>query len=55
MANTALPYRLLSLLLATHFVTRVTPIDDIDGKSHKMELKSSYNYSTNHLKSKSHH
>ena len=29
------------LLLVTHFVTWVTPIDDINGKSHKMELKSS--------------
>ena len=35
------PYlSLLWLLLVTHFVTRVTPIDDIDGKSHKTELKS---------------
>ena len=41
------PYlSLLWLLLATHFVTRVTPIDDIDVKSHKTELKSSRNYST---------
>ena len=32
------PYlSLLWLLLAMHFVTRVTPIDDIDGKSHKTE------------------
>ena len=29
----------------THFITRATPIDKIDGKSHKMELKSSHNYS----------
>ena len=50
------PYlSLLRLLLAMHFATRVTPIDDIDGKSHKMELKSSRNYSINHLKSKSRH
>ena len=50
------PYlSLLWLLLTTHFVTRVTPIDEIDGKSHKTELKSSRNYSTNHLKSKSRH
>ena len=27
----------------------------IDGKSHKMELKSSYNYSTNRIKFKSRH
>ena len=40
------------LLPATDFVTRVTPIDDIDSKCHKMELKSSRNYSTNHLMSK---
>ena len=47
---------LLWLLLATHFVTRVTPpIKNIDGKNHKMELKSSRNYSTYHLKSKSRH
>ena len=46
---------LLWLLLAMHFVTRVTPIDDIDSKSHKTELKSSHNYSTNHLKSKLRH
>ena len=44
------PYlSLLWLFLATHFITRVTPIDDIEGKSHKAELKSSRNYSTNHL------
>ena len=44
------PYlSLLWLLLATHFVTRVTPINDIDGKSHKTVLKSSHNYSTNYL------
>ena len=30
-----------------HFITRATPIDDIDGKRHKMELKSCHNYSTN--------
>ena len=36
------PYlSLVWLLLATHFVTRVTPIDDINSKSHKTELKSS--------------
>ena len=28
-----------------HFVSRAMPIDNIDGKSHKMELKSSHNYS----------
>ena len=38
-----------------YFVTRATPIDDIDSKSHKTELKSSRNYSTNHTKSKSRH
>ena len=27
-------------------------IDEIDGKSHKTELKSSYNYSTNRIKSR---
>ena len=27
-----------------HFITRAMPIDDIDSKSHKMELKSSHNY-----------
>ena len=32
-----------------HFVTGTTPIDDIDGKSHKTELNSSHNYSTNRL------
>ena len=36
----------------THFITRVKPID---GKSHKMQLKSSKNYSTNNRKSKSCH
>ena len=40
---------------AMHFVTRTTPINKIDGKSHKTELKSSRNYSTNHTKSKLHH
>ena len=30
-------------------------MDDIDGKSHKMELNSSRNYSTNHIKPNSHH
>ena len=29
-----------------HFVTRAVPIDDIDGKSHKTELKSNHNHST---------
>ena len=49
------PYlSLLLLQLAIHFVTRATPIDEIDGKSHKMEPKSFHNYSTNHLKSKLH-
>ena len=50
------PYlSLLWLLLAMYFVTRVTPFDNINGKSHKMELKSCRNYSTNYLKSKSCH
>ena len=50
------PYlNLLWLLLATHFVIRVMPIDNINSKSDKTELKSSHNYSTNHLKSKSCH
>ena len=50
------PYlSLLWLLLATYFVIRVTPIDSINSKSHTMELKSSRNYSTYHLKSKSCH
>ena len=50
------PYlNLLWLQLATHFATRVTPIDDIDGKSHKMELKISRNNSTNPINSKSCH
>ena len=31
------------------------PMDDIDSKSNKMEVKSSHNYSTNHIKPKSHH
>ena len=35
----------------THFVTRAVPIHDIDCKSPKTELKSSRNYSTNHIKS----
>ena len=30
-----------------HFVTRTKPIEGIDGKSHKMDLKSSRIYSTN--------
>ena len=31
------PYlSLLWLLLTTHFVSRATPINDIDGKTHKM-------------------
>ena len=38
-----------------HFVTRAAPIDDIDGKSYKMEVKSSRNYSTNDIKPKSRH
>ena len=32
-----------------HFVTRVTPIDDFYGKSHKPKLKNSRDYSTNYL------
>ena len=36
----------------THFVTKAMPIN---GKSHKTELKSSRNYPTNYIKSKSHH
>ena len=51
MANTAVSSSLLSLLLVTHFVTSVTPIADIDRKSHKTELESSHDYSTNHFKS----
>ena len=47
------PYlSLLWLLLATYFFIRAMPIDDIHCKS---QLKSSHNYSTNHLQSKSHH
>ena len=38
-----------------HFVTRATPMDDMNGKSHKMELKYSHDYSTNCIKSKSCH
>ena len=38
--------------LVRHFVNRARLIDDIDGKSHKTDLKSSRNYLTNHLKSK---
>ena len=55
MANTALPYSLLWLLLATCFVARVMSINDINSKCHKTELKSSRNYSTNNLQSKSRH
>ena len=34
------PYTsLLWLLLATHFIASGTPMDDIDSKSHKMQLK----------------
>ena len=33
-----------------HFVTSTTFIDEIDGKSHKTELKSSHYYSTNRIK-----
>ena len=35
-----------------YFVNWATLIDYIDDKSHKMDLKSSRNYSTNHLKVK---
>ena len=52
--NTALPWSSLAVT-AMHFITRVAPIDDIDGKSHKMELKGSRNYSTNPMESKSRH
>ena len=45
---------LLWLKLATYFATRATPINDIDGKGHKTDLKSSKTYSTNHIKSNSH-
>ena len=38
-----------------YFIIRATPIDDINDKSHKTELKSSINYSTNHMKSNSCH
>ena len=41
--------------MAMHFIIRASPIDDINGKSHKMELISSRNYLTNHIKSKSRH
>ena len=41
--------------MATHFIAMATPINDIDGKSHKGEMKSSRNYSINHIKSKSRH
>ena len=44
------PYlSLLWLYLATHFITRATSIDDIDGKSQKTEPKSSRNYLGKHL------
>ena len=43
---------LLWLQLAAYFITRVMHIDKIDGKSHKMELKSSRN---NRIKPKSCH
>ena len=38
-----------------NFATKAKPINDIDGKSHKMELKSGSNYSINHIKLKSCH
>ena len=41
--------------MARHFITMATPINDIDGKSHKGEMKSGRNYSFNHIKSKSRH
>ena len=46
---------LIWLQLTMHFVTRTMPINEIDGKSHKTELKSSRKYSTNHIKVKSCH
>ena len=47
------PYlSLFWLKLAMHFVTRVMPINEIDGKSYKTEVKSSRNYSTNYIKLK---
>ena len=52
--NTALPYSSLAVT-SDAFNTRPTPIDDINGKGYKMELKSSRKYSTNHTKSKSCH
>ena len=54
MDNAALPWSSLAVT-ATHFITRAAPIDDIDGKSHKIELKGSRNYSTNPMESKSRH
>ena len=35
-----------------HFVTMATPINNINGKSHKTKLKSSRNYSINRIKVK---
>ena len=50
------PYlSLLWLKLVTYFVSRATCINNINGKTHKMELINSRNYSTYHAKSKSHH
>ena len=48
-------FTLLWLLMMAHFVTRATPINIIDDKSHILALKSSRDYLTNHAMLKSHH
>ena len=55
MANIALPQSSLGVTGDVFHDYKAMPINDIDGKNHKTELKSSHNYSTNCLKSKSHH
>ena len=49
MANTALPWSSLAVTSDAFRYYRVMPINDIEGKSHKTELKSRCNYYTNRL------
>ena len=53
--NTVLLKPSLAVNDDANFVTKAKPIDNINGKSNKMELKSSRNYLTNHIKLKSCH
>ena len=54
-ANTLLPQSSLAATSDTFGITRALPIDGIDRKGHKLELKSNRTYLTNRIKFKSWH